>query len=146
MLQRLHVQQLLLIVLIKLSNFELRAHHSLCIQFFEGKGYNENFIHNMNEIIKALEFSDPPILITDCCDNICKYCPDRNNGICRCHQKVNSFDKACIKAYGIDFGDSIKWSDLKKLAYEKIINNKKLYSVCACCQWYDVCKNYSDNK
>ena len=140
------MQQLLLIVLIKLSNFELRAHHSLCIQFFEGKGYNENFIHNMNEIIKALEFSDPPILITDCCDNICKYCPDRNNGICRCHQKVNSFDKACIKAYGIDFGDSIQWSDLKKLAYEKIINKKQLSSVCGYCQWYDICKNYSDNE
>ena len=127
--------------MIKLSGFKFRPHHSLCIQFFEGKGYSDDFVFHMNKIIKKLELSDPIILITDCCDDICKYCPNNNNGICRCHKKVNAFDKACIDLYGIGFGESLYWSELKKLALEKIINKKRLYEICSSCQWYDICKD-----
>ena len=107
--------------MIKLSSFKFRPHHSLCIQFFEGKGYSDDFVFHMNKIIKKLELSDPIILITDCCDDICKYCPNNNNGI--------------------GFGESLYWSELKKLALEKIINKKRLYEICSSCQWYDVCKD-----
>ena len=41
----------------------LRPHHSLCIQFFEGKGYSPQFVDGMTKTIKMLEQNDPPCIL-----------------------------------------------------------------------------------
>lgn len=54
--------------------YNIRAHHGLCISFFEGKGYSENFTANMAKMIALLEV-DPNVKIIDHTDEICKACP-----------------------------------------------------------------------
>ena len=79
-----------------MSNIKLRAHHGLCIAFFEGKGYDDNFIRNMKNIIATLT-QNPNVTIVADEDIVCVACPNNNNGICDCKKKVDelkSIDKA----------------------------------------------------
>ena len=36
----------------------LRPHHGMCFQFYEGKGYSEDFTDHMGRIIREME-ADP---------------------------------------------------------------------------------------
>ena len=38
-----------------MSSFDVRAHHGLCMSFFEGKGYSDSFTANMAEKKMLLE-------------------------------------------------------------------------------------------
>ena len=36
----------------------------MCIQFFEGKGYNKEFVNNLSELVRILEETDPVVQLT----------------------------------------------------------------------------------
>lgn len=122
-----------------LSEFELRPHHSLCIQFFRGEGYNQEFVQAMSQITDMLEKENPFLTLTEHCDIICENCPNNIRGICSSDRKVTNIDKRCIEKYDMRFGDTIRWSELKKLAYEHIISKNQLATVCHNCQWRTLC-------
>ncbi len=117
----------------------LRVHHSLCIQFFEGKGYNDEFVRGMRNIIDHLEIYDPEIILTDRCDEICSFCPNRRNGICVTEEKVHCIDMNCLREYRLNINDVMKWKELKEIANNTIINKNKLDKICGNCQWYEIC-------
>ncbi|MGN0470162.1 MAG: DUF1284 domain-containing protein [Acutalibacteraceae bacterium] len=100
-----------------------------------GKGYSKDFIRSMSRIIDILNTENPVLVLTDGCDIICTDCPNNINGRCKNHAKVNTIDKNCLAGYGLDFGTEIRWNDLKKLAYDKIILPEKLPKVCKDCSW-----------
>ena len=124
----------------------LRPHHSLCIQFFIGKGYSEEFVRGMNRIIILLKSRKADIILTDRCDDICRFCPNRTENECCSEKKVQLIDKACLYKYGLAPGDRLTWSELEGLAKEKIITCGKLKAVCRDCQWYDICSVLSSRK
>ncbi len=93
----------------------------------------------MTEIIDFLEKEDPFLKLTQQCDIICEHCPNNINGICKDNKKVDSIDKRCLERYDMKFDDMIKWSELKKLAYQNIISQKQLAIVCLDCQWRTLC-------
>ena len=66
----------------------LRGHHLLCLQGFQGYGYDENFVKNMTEINRQRKLADTTIALTDSPDDICKSCPNLKDGICE-NQKQN---------------------------------------------------------
>ena len=117
----------------------MRPHHSLCIQFFTGKGYSKEFVTSMARIIEFLNENNPVISLTDKCDVICKKCPNNIKGVCTSKEKVSGIDKRCIERYSLAFGDRVQWSELKKAAFEKVINCRKLGEVCQNCQWSGIC-------
>lgn len=49
-----------------MTEIKLRAHHLLCMRFFEGRGYSEAFVQNMAQVLKAER-----CVITDGADDIC---------------------------------------------------------------------------
>ncbi len=95
---------------------------------------------SMTEIIRELEQNDPVVELTDKCDVICRKCPHNINGVCLSEQKVTAIDSKCIQKYGLSFGDKLHWSKLKYLAFEKIIDCRKLEEVCKNCQWLGICR------
>lgn len=121
-----------------MSVIELRPHHALCIQFFEGKGYSEGFVSHMTDVIEKL-CDDTEIEITNDCDMICSACPENADGICRSADKVSGIDKRAAEYMGIKTGERSPWRRISALAMDKIIDKGKLKDVCRDCKWIDIC-------
>ncbi len=117
----------------------LRPHHALCIHFFEGKGYSENFVRNMKAVIAVLENS--PLTLSLSCDEICSACPHNVLGSCSSADKVRGFDKAVLSLTGLHEGDTITWKELSSTVGDEILSKGRLHDVCGECQWYsDICE------
>lgn len=122
----------------------LRPHHALCIRFFEGKGYSEEFVRHMTDVIGYLNNYDPLITLADGCDCICTVCPKRENGVCRDDDKVRKIDNRVISVLQIESGDPIQWSTLYENAYQAVIRRGKLSEICRDCQWLNICITKSE--
>lgn len=119
----------------------MRPHHSLCIQYFAGKGYSAEFVENMTAVIEYLNSENPQVTLTETCNDIlCSKCPNNKLQLCADNKKVAGFDRACLEEYGLKFGDKIEWLTLKDMAKNRIIAQGKLGEVCKNCQWkcYDI--------
>ena len=121
-----------------MSNIKLRAHHGLCIAFFEGKGYDDNFIRNMKNVIATIT-QNPNVTIVADEDIVCVACPNNNNGICDCNKKVDRYDEMVLRLCHIQSNTSLKWEAYMTLVKEKIIKTGKLSTVCGDCEWAYIC-------
>ena len=117
----------------------LRPHHSLCLRYFSGKGYSNGFVDNMRKILLRLEAEDPPVTITEGCDDICVRCPENKGGSCRSREKVSRMDRLCLRELRLSPGDSISWSLLEDRAYNNIILAGKQKEICRGCVWESLC-------
>lgn len=117
----------------------LRPHHSLCIQFFIGKGYSADFVNKLTDLKEFLDKNNPEICISDGCDSICSFCPNNINGICRTEDKVSSIDENCRNAMALSTGSEIMWKTLRDMAYSKLISMNLIPEICGDCQWKEIC-------
>lgn len=121
-----------------MSNIKLRAHHGLCIAFFEEKGYDDNFIKNMRTVIAALT-RNPDVTIVTGEDIVCVACSNNKDGLCDCNEKVDRYDKAVLRLCNISSGHVLPWKTYKALVNKKIIETGKMTAVCGNCQWTSIC-------
>ena len=86
----------------------LRPHHGMCFQFYEGKGYSEDFTDHMGRIIRELE-RDPSqtIRLQVTTDVVCENCPNNKNGKCSSQDKVIRYDKEVLEACEITEGQEL---------------------------------------
>ncbi len=113
----------------------LRPHHFLCIRFFEGKGYSDDFIRNMERVIS--EIGDKTLTLYLSCDEVCKACPHNVLGACASADKVRQFDRAVLRLTGLREGETVSWEDMSALVSQRILSKGRLSEVCGCCQWFD---------
>lgn len=73
---------------------DLRPHHLLCTQGYSGKGYNDSFVENMNQLIQKLRSSEPVTIHLVCStDDLCRSCPHMlGKDLCSTNDKVKRFD------------------------------------------------------
>lgn len=121
-----------------MSTIKLRAHHGLCIAFFEGKGYDDNFVENMKNIIITLN-QNPNVTIVTEEDIVCVACPNNKNGICDCLEKVDRYDSMVLKLCNIHNNITLPWDEYRSMVQEKVIKAGKLSAVCGDCQWSYIC-------
>ena len=74
-----------------MSVFEIRPHHGLCIHFFEGKGYSENFVRHMAELIEKLNAFRPEIRLVLHVDYFCYACPHNMGSIYVIWKKIRFY-------------------------------------------------------
>ena len=117
----------------KSLSFKFRPHHSLCVQFFEGKGYSDEFVCGMAKIVSVLENNNANLTLTGGCDEICSSCPNRDNGSCDVTGKASCYDKRCLDLLGMKIGDTADWKELSRIARENIILKDRLSQVCGDC-------------
>lgn len=117
----------------------LRPHHALCTAFFEGKGYSDGFVQNMTRVIERLERDDPTLTVTSAPDIICSHCPNLRGSECVTEKKVQRYDNAVLDICGLQCGQSIQWSSLKRLTRDRIIKPHKLDEICGDCNWQYIC-------
>lgn len=119
----------------------LRPHHLLCIQKFTGHGYNESFTAHMTSTVEAL--TDKPmtqITVTQGCDDLCQMCPNNIKGSCASLQKVALMDSGVLRVCELAYGENIPWRHLADRAHERIFETDAFIQICACCQWFDLCR------
>lgn len=117
----------------------LRPHHLLCLSFFKGKGYSDQFVENMTKVLSTLKESDAIVKLTKGEDVICSACPNNNNGICTTQDKVDRYDSTTLSLCGLKIGETLPYNQLSKIAIEKIIDGGAREKVCGDCMWTDLC-------
>ncbi|HWT74214.1 MAG TPA: DUF1284 domain-containing protein [Mobilitalea sp.] len=122
-----------------LCHSKLRPHHVLCISFFEGKGYNPEFVQNMTEVIENLH-DNTQIQLTVGADIICDKCPNNKEYLCQMEDKVRRYDETVLSLCHLFENQVIGWKELKELAFTRILNANKLKAVCGDCCWNSICQ------
>lgn len=82
-----------------MSPLKLRPHHGLCIPHFQGRGYSPAFVGQMEKVIAALQ-NNPPVQMVTGGDEICKACPNRQEGVCCYEEKVSRYDQQVLNTAG----------------------------------------------
>ena len=119
----------------------LRPHHGMCFQFYEGKGYSEDFTDHMGRIIREME-SDPSqmVRLKVMTDIVCENCPNNEAGECTTADKVKRYDEEVLKACGLAEGDEISFAEFTELVREKIIDAGNRIDICGDCSWDYICR------
>lgn len=119
---------------------KLRAHHGMCLAFFEGKGYSAGFTAHMARILEYLEQENPTVTVVAEADCICGGCPNLTDGRCRKAALVEHYDKAVLALCGMGERSSLPWREFAARVAEYILSQGKRRDICGGCQWSSICK------
>ena len=117
----------------------LRAHHGLCLHFFQGKGYSGAFVENMAQK-KAMLERNPLVRPTDQADEICRACPNNLSGQCESAEKVRRYDREVLSRCGLTPGDVLPYRELAERVQETLLIPGRREEICGDCQWTDLCR------
>lgn len=123
--------------------FLLRAHHALCLHFFQGKGYSGEFIKNMTQK-KALLEHNPLVRLTAQADEICRACPNNLSGRCESAEKVLRYDREVLSRCGFTPGDVLAYREVEERVEKNILLPGRREDICGDCQWTDLCRQRRD--
>ncbi len=116
---------------------KLRGHHLICLQFFRGAGYDENFVENLQRVIELAKREE--ITVVDGVDDVCEACP-HNRGYCayseNSEREVREMDEFAKKLLGVS--ERARWSEIAAKVPE-IFEEWKVF--CENCDWRDHCLN-----
>ena len=119
-----------------MGKIHLRAHHLICLQNFEGKGYSPEFVANLQCIVDNLKShpDDPLIQIVDAEDDLCRHCPFYKKGKCTESKFVEQLDQA----YRSLFPKNLSYNQLVKITHEKL-KISQFKAACKHCEWFQIC-------
>jgi hypothetical protein len=122
---------------------KLRGHHLICLHFFSGEGYSEEFIENLGETLRQAERSG--IEVADGADDVCRRCPYLNDEKCsygeNSHEEIKGMDGFALKLLNESPGNKTGWADLR----EKVTDIFPLWHErhCLRCGWRRACEGNS---
>ena len=119
---------------------KLRPHHLLCISFFEGKGYSDEFVDQMSSTIQELE-KNPLVQLVEGADQLCESCPNNSNHHNNCMEKAGRYDEAVRSLCDLSSECILNWFLLQEKVSENILQTGKLFEVCGDCEWYSICSS-----
>ncbi len=111
----------------------MRPHHLFCTRLYTGCGYSDEFCSNMDIIVDMLK-QNPDINIRINTDEICKFCPNNNNGMCILgNEDIIYRDKMVLKCLSISEGEH-NYSELHS-KMNSMIDEKAFDMICGNCRW-----------
>ena len=118
---------------------KLRAHHGMCLAFFEGKGYSDTFTLHMGSILEKMR-GNPVLQIVTNGDMICKKCPNSKENTCITQEKVKIYDQKVLADCELSKGVTLSWEEFSFLVEERILKKGKRREICSNCQWHEICQ------
>lgn len=122
---------------------QLRGHHLICLNFFKGEGYSQDFVENIFRILE-----DDQIEVIFGADDVCSKCPYLREGVCiykeNAEENIVELDQMAYKLLDIYPGMRTDW----KIIGEKIpliMENWKKFA-CVTCDWKRVCEENEEWK
>jgi hypothetical protein len=123
----------------------IRAHHLLCMQGFQGFGYNKKFTENMAQVIeKTIKNPSSFIQVTIGTDSICKMCPHNSQGICdrQSSNNIRIMDSAVLEKLEIKQGSVHSSASL--ISKTMKLNDQTVKRLCGSCSWRDKCLYFQE--
>lgn len=126
------------------SSIRLRGHHFICLQFFEGHGYAEEFVDNLADVLSDLR-RDPATLITTA-DDVCRACPhlapdktcaDPRSG----ESEIARIDALAMALLHVHPGDDLTLAQVaERLADDALAVGRWRFEACDGCGFETVCE------
>lgn len=116
----------------------LRPHHGMCMAYFVGRGYSEEFAAHMAAVLAALT-PDAPVRLTTGVDAVCAACPNNLCGVCDTAEKVAAYDRAVLALCGLGEGCVLPFGRFTALVQRTILGPGLRPAVCGGCQWNALC-------
>lgn len=119
---------------------KLRGHHLLCLQGFQGYGYDEDFVKNMTKINNMRKLADTSIKIVNYPDNICKACPNLVDNKCiddKNNAKIIAMDDVVLSK--IDSNKTYNSIDLFNEISQIFNTLQSVEDICFNCSWWEQC-------
>lgn len=122
---------------------KLRGHHLICLHFFNGEGYDEAFIKNLERTLSKAEKG--MVTVSSGADDVCACCLHLKQNECRhednAEKEIQQMDAKALALLGLSHNDQIKWDKLKNSILAIFSDWYSLY--CRECIWRGVCENNS---
>ena len=118
----------------------LRGHHLICLNFFRGEGYSEDFVRNIYSVIgrESIEIVSGP-------DEVCMRCPYLKNDKCSSNEytddKIMHQDREALKLLGFRSGMVIDWMMIS--ARLPLVLEKWKEEFCTGCGYQETCARSS---
>jgi hypothetical protein len=116
----------------------LRGHHLICLNFFRGEGYSEEFIENIYKTIKKEE-----IIVAKGADDVCSKCPHLKDDKCASNEYTNEMilvqDREALRLLDLTQGMIVDWKIIAS-RLPGILDEWKT-RFCARCGYKNVCFN-----
>ena len=119
-----------------MKTYNIRAHHGMCLTFFQGKGYSGDFVENMGKMKTVLE-ENPEVCLMDSPDDICAACPNKITETCA--EKASRYDREVLRRCGLSAGDTLPYLDFSRNVMETILRPGHRREICGDCQWSSLC-------
>ena len=120
-----------------MRTYNIRAHHGMCLSFFQGKGYSGEFVENMSRM-KAILEKNPEISLMDSPDDICAACPNRLTE--NCAEKASRYDREVLRRCGLSVGERLPYREFSRKVIETILRPGVRAEICGDCQWSSLCR------
>jgi hypothetical protein len=118
---------------------QLRGHHLICLNFFRGEGYSEEFIENLYAVVKKEK-----IEIVTGADEVCIKCPYLKEGKCKSSdytdEKIHHQDQEALRMLGLRPGMIVDWKLITSKLPEILEEWEAVF--CCSCGYRKVCFNY----
>jgi uncharacterized protein len=120
----------------------IRAHHLLCMQGFQGYGYNKDFTVNLAKITEKFQTNPSTFLeIVNAPDSICEHCPHYSKGACNMdassERRIRVMDNLLLQNLEIREGSVISWAEIKSSTFN--LNKQTIKEICGSCFWRSKC-------
>lgn len=129
-----------------MQTYHLRPHHGLCLQYFRGHGYSQEFVNNMSKIVATLD-QNPNIQLVNHTDDICLTCPNSINTIhnkhCIFNKKVLHYDSCVMELCDLTYHSILPWNEFNKLIHNNILTQNLRQTICGDCEWSHLCHKQS---
>jgi hypothetical protein len=118
----------------------LRGHHLVCLHFFTGEGYDEDFIRNLRNIMTRAD--DENITITSEADDVCISCLHLREGRCDYTEDadadIREMDKKALDLLNLSDTGRARWDELQDPVRKIFPEWYTLY--CSECDWREACE------
>lgn len=123
---------------------KIRAHHFLCMQGFQGYGYDDNFTNHLCSVIEQLKAKpNTSVQVVAECDEICVGCPNRIDNQCQTstdsNHNIKNMDLKILTLTEIKPDDIIEVSQMIARVNYTFKTRAQLEDICGDCQWTEKC-------
>ena len=118
---------------------KLRGHHLICLQFYRGEGYSEDFVKNLESVLERAK--ERGVLIVEGADDVCRSCPYLIDGKCSykegAEEEIRYLDMLALTLLGLSAERVVNWEEVREKVFGILDEWKD--KACEECEWRKVC-------
>ncbi len=117
----------------------LRGHHLICLQFYRGEGYSEEFVENLERVLEKAKKHG--VLVVEGADDVCKACPYLVDGRCEykegAEEEIRYLDCLALTLLELSAERVVSWEEISGKVMDVLEEWKE--KACKDCEWRNVC-------